>query len=128
MKYDATKRHDLLRLARDIRAVPEGSPEELLFATVLVSSRLMNFANPIIRSAMWIGRIIHRVDRFDQALLMLSKFPKVARETIENTARHALSGKDREDRNSVGGFSQREINLITDMLAAALKGEVQNNA
>ena len=41
---------------------------------------------------------------------------RLAAATIEDTARWMVDGLDREQPNSVGGFSQREINFISGLL------------
>jgi len=42
-----------------------------------------------------------------------------ARHLLTETARHIRHGKDREEASSVGGFSQREVNIMTAILRAA---------
>jgi hypothetical protein len=37
--------------------------------------------------------------------------------------RHIMSGKDREERSSVGGFSQRELNAVNNVITLLTSGE-----
>jgi hypothetical protein len=39
-------------------------------------------------------------------------YPKGVEEALYETARHIVNGKDTEDEDSVGGWSQREIDLL----------------
>jgi hypothetical protein len=40
----------------------------------------------------------------------------VVENLIDQTARHARFGTDREDNDSVGGFSQREVDALAQLL------------
>ena len=43
-------------------------------------------------------------------------------DSIAQTIAHMRHGKDREDKNSAGGFSQRELQLVTNVLAILESG------
>lgn len=44
-------------------------------------------------------------------------------DAIGQTTDHMRNGKDREDKNSVGGYSQRELQLVVNVLAIIEAGE-----
>lgn len=48
--------------------------------------------------------------------LLFLKNPNLADALITDTTDHMKYGKDTEDKDSVGGFSQREINIIENIL------------
>lgn len=44
--------------------------------------------------------------------VLYARSPNLADDLIKDTAKHMRHGHDREDATSVGGFSQREMNLM----------------
>lgn len=117
MIYDATKHDDLRRLADDIRSVPEQN--RAAFAACISALGLMK--GPIFwRVSARLVQLRHRCS-LEGAYLRLytaphREAPKVVEAVIEHTAHHARFGTDREDNDSVGGFSQREIDALAQLL------------
>lgn len=120
--YSAADKNALHRLANELRALTD--QQCAVFAAALVEARVM-FPPLIHRIPAWIW--VKR-GREELAFWMLAfKHPKfgskLARGIIENAALWAVNGQDREQSNSVGGFSQREINFIVNGLAI-LRGDI----
>ena len=72
----------------------------------------------------WVGVLVWVAKRRGKA--SLQKFLEITdgqpnstfvRDVYVQTIRHIIHGKDREDRDSVGGFSQREMDLIVTELS-----------
>lgn len=76
--------------------------------------------NDLMRGPWWfqiLARLIKIRGNYEFRMkFFYAQVPDLAHSLIDDAALHMRSGKGTEDKNSVGGFSQREINLIEDIL------------
>lgn len=110
----ATSRRDVTVLAWMVEDVSE--QDQARVAAHIIHNSLM-----IIRPWWW--RILFWLIKTRRnALVGLVHFynsqPSEARHLLTETARHIRHGVDREQASSVGGFSQREVNIMTAILKA----------
>jgi hypothetical protein len=68
-----------------------------------------------VRFAFWLLRV-RRGDVFKRFVGYFTRLPDMASEIVQQTADHAVRGRDTEDADSVGGFSQREMDAITGFI------------
>lgn len=115
--YLASSRADVERLVDDLNALPQ--PLRLVLMVQLWQHKLMLPRGWALRFMFWFAKKRHGQNAMS---LLVSIFQKKSPESVQafwdQTITHIRTGKDREDRDSVGGFSQREINLVTRILAA----------
>jgi hypothetical protein len=117
MIYRASDRDDLRRLANDIRDVP--GPNRPTLVAAINAAGLMK--GPLWwRLAARLVQLRHWCSLFDAYYRIYRaphpKAPQVVDALLDDTARHAQFGDDREDEDSVGGFSQREIDILATIL------------
>ena len=88
------------------------TPEKIRLTAFVISEGLMRAPFPI---GMLFGLVRWRHGKIGVKNVIL-KYAKdheaSVLEMFEQTLHHMVYGKDREDSDSVGGFSQREINMI----------------
>ncbi|HIV77312.1 MAG TPA: hypothetical protein H9899_07290 [Candidatus Sphingomonas excrementigallinarum] len=124
--FSAASKQDMQRLATTLRSLDDH--QKAMIAAGMVDARVM-FPPLLHRIPAWIW-----VKRGGEELMFWVRIfghPKIgvklARGIIENAARWAVSGQDREQSNSVGGFSQREVNFIVNGIAV-IRGELTAKA
>lgn len=115
--YRADNHDDLLRLSQDIRDVPEQN--RWAFAACISALGLMHGplwwrASARLVQLRWRCSLEGAYSRLYSAPHPQAR--KVVETLIDATARHARFGVDREDKTSVGGFSQRELDALTQLL------------
>jgi hypothetical protein len=112
-RYNATRRVDVVRLARNISSVPESARWKVLGHVFSMGLMRPHPLDLLMRTALWVARKklgdrgAHEFFR-----LMQVREPKAVMAWIDLTAEHVLHGRDREDELSVGGWSQREMDLF----------------
>lgn len=111
--YRATHRRDVMDLAFTLENTPEALRPTV--AAFVVQRGLM--VGP-----WWFRMLVGAINRNRPAVAIAKlrgfyvRLPNEAAHLITETARHMRHGKDREDADSVGGFSQREFDLIVAVL------------
>lgn len=128
-RYYANNTISLQQLAIYIEALPETTKSEL--ATLLTIYRVMFppiWLRAMIRVAAWWKGMAP-----DRAWFLLftgsAQGRQVAKSVVSDTVHWMLHGQDREDDDSVGGFSQREINFIANFICLKGYGErIEGNA
>jgi hypothetical protein len=110
-KIDATKREDVLLLAKCLETTPVAEWWKVL--GFVHDLGLMRFGQWPMRAALGIVR------RFRGTVGVLAFFkhlqdrtPDQVGEFMGQTIGHLLTGKDLEDPKSAGGWSQREVDLL----------------
>lgn len=110
----ASSRRDVMDLAWAVECVTV--EDETFVAAHIVMNNLM------LVSPWWWRVLFWLMKRSRNPFGVLSHFytsqPEEARHLLTETARHIRHGKDREEASSVGGFSQREVNIMTTILKA----------
>jgi hypothetical protein len=101
-------------LAEQLREVPDMCVTT--FAALIMDKGVMVPQQWWVRLPLWIA-VRRGMSRFDFWKVFYDHQPKFALDLLEATARHAIDGVDREQPNSVGGFSQREINFLANTIA-----------
>ena len=115
----ASSRSDVMDLAWALETTP--GHQDAAVAAAIISNGLM--LGP------WWFRLLVAVMRRRGApaarlRLFYERQPDEARRLIMATCRHIRHGEDREDASSAGGFSQRETDLLVQIMAdAAPKGD-----
>lgn len=78
---------------------------------------LMRFRSPLFRACLWIVvKLQGRAGLFAFFQQLQKKAPEEIDNFLQQTATHIVDGKDLEDKYSVGGLSQREMNLLLQAL------------
>ena len=113
--YSAANKNDMQRLANVLHSLHGQDAASL--AAAMVSMRVM-FPPLLYRIPAWIW-----VKRGREEMLFWARAfahprvgEKLTRAILADAARWATDGQDREDSNSVGGFSQREVNFIANAI------------
>lgn len=116
-KIDATSVEDVRLLATCFMTVPQEDKWKVLGKTYELG--LMRFRG--IQFFLWIIKKWKGSAAVYQFFKMVAeKQPEAIDNYIEDTIRHIVNGKDRSDRASVGGWSQKEIDLLLDNLTFSL--------
>ncbi|MCG7348874.1 hypothetical protein [Sphingomonas sp. ACRSK] len=120
--FSAASKQDMQRLATTLRLLTDY--QKAVIATCMVNARVM-FPPLIYRIPAWIWVKRGRDElMFWAQVFHHPKFgTKLARGIVDDAARWAVSGQDREQSNSAGGFSQREVNFIVNSIAV-IRGEM----
>lgn len=114
--YSASSMPDLMALASRLRR--QSPVVKAHLAGHLNDMRVM-FPPWFLRWAVTIGSKRKGIPEVSVWILMFRRNEqgmRLAEGVIEDTARWMVDGLDREQPNSVGGFSQREINFISGLL------------
>jgi hypothetical protein len=113
--YSAAQRTDMMELALDLRAL-RGNVAATVAAT-LIERRVM-WPGLAHRFFAWVAGKRGKTERLFYMLVYNNRRTgeKLTRSLLENAARWAVDGVDREERTSVGGFSQREVNFIAGLI------------
>ena len=114
--YASNSKTDVFRLAERIKNLNEAELRQFMPPL---------FAMGVMYPSLWFQQVLRlikwrrRVDDLGAWRLLLSqpRASKVLLNIQRATVEHIMSGKDREERNSVGGWSQREINFASNLLA-----------
>jgi hypothetical protein len=101
-------------LASNLRLLPRD--RRTVLAGYLMAEGLM-FPPIHLWPIFWVLRRIRGKQGLYNFVAILSQiYPRAIDGIIADTAKHMLDGRDTEDADSVGGFSQRELNLIVRYL------------
>ncbi len=93
----------------------KSDPTEVVLATY--SLGLMEFAGKASKATVWLIRLVRGQTGVENFLRFLwKKSPDTVHVMHYETALHSVYGKDAEDSDSVGGWSQREIDLLVDRM------------
>lgn len=106
----ANRLDDMKLLARMVRAV--APTDQYKLAAVVFDLDLMRFPWYLQPLVAWVRRRKGRAGLMTYFKTMTTKQPKFVTDFVEQTAVHIESGRDREDRDSVGGLSQREVDVL----------------
>lgn len=117
-RYSAKSRADIERLAADIENLP-------VRRKIVVGARC--FADGLMVMPLWVriclSFAVWRHGKLAAYYLWFLRMeqadPGNADDMWQQIVQHMLNGKDREDRGSVGGFSQRELDMFVGYLEAA---------
>lgn len=111
MKIKANSVTDLEILASYIRNIPKEDRCQL--AAVIVHLGLMKSPLPEVQRSIELMKETGGVKALEYFFQFLSIVdPKTLDTTLADTIKHLTEGNDIEDIDSVGGWSQREINLL----------------
>ena len=109
MTFKANSKNDIELLSILIRA-NNGSWQ---LAADICSLGLMNFKEPFIQDVIKQTREKGELGNLYTFFYMVNEIdPTIITDFIDSSAEHAISGNDTEDEDSVGGWSQREIDLL----------------
>jgi hypothetical protein len=112
--YDATSIVSVSTLANKLlsaKYLREPVPSRI--AAAIIAQRLM--LGPIWFRVLC-GFLKLRGNYENRILYFVMHVPDLANSIIDNTADWMVRGSDKEDLKSVGGFSQREVNLLVEIL------------
>jgi len=111
MRYDATKKDDVARLAHNFATTPSDDYWKVLgHVHDLGLMRFRGINGPLV----WILRKVRGTAGVLALFRILDqRVTGSMSEMMRETIMHMLTGKDREDPNSFGGWSQREIDALT---------------
>ena len=113
MTYKANSKKDVARLAQRIRDTPADNRWQL--AAEIVYLGLMNFREAPIQDIIKHARYTKNIKALYAFFTVFDVMEKqIIDFFIEDTAKHAINGNDTEDEDSVGGWSQREIDLLVE--------------
>lgn len=105
MGYSASNMDDLEQIASRIRNL---FIEEKAYMMATIYDQGLMYPKGILRIIFWIVR----KRRKNFIIQIAKKSPQILDEWVNQTIHHMINGKDVEDKNSAGGFSQREINIL----------------
>lgn len=105
----ASRLDDMKLLARMVRAVAPADQYKL--AAIVFELDLMRFPWHLQPLVAWVRRRRGR-EGLMAYFKRMSKQAGFVEDFVEQTAVHIESGRDREDRDSVGGLSQREVDAL----------------
>lgn len=111
--YSATVKGDLFEIATRLRMMT--ARMEVHVAANLVHRGLM-FGPWWFMAMVWLIRRTYTASAFQRISMWFERMPDVAGDVVNDTANHMIFGKDTEDQNSAGGFSQRELDMIVSFL------------
>jgi hypothetical protein len=110
--YSAASRIDLEYFASQMRKAGNVTKTNIV---VLVIIKKLMFPPWWLRLMLGGLRLIRGEKGVVLMLWMLSaKNPEIIETMYSQTIDHMLTGKDREERTSVGGFSQRELDMVVE--------------
>lgn len=112
--YRADSRLSVRQLAMDLLDVPIANHPAI--SATLMDRGIMAPTQLMVKFALWIVRKRGLRD-YDFWMDYYKRQPKEATNTIEQTVTHIVEGQDREEASSVGGFSQREVNTLANVIA-----------
>lgn len=111
MRYDATKKEDVARLAMNFATTPSADYWKVLGHVYDLG--LMRFRG-IVSPLVWLLRKVRGTAGVLGLFYILhTKRPDWTKEMMLETIEHMLTGKDHTDPLSFGGWSQREIDALT---------------
>lgn len=116
-KIDASSISDVRLLATALMTVPEEDKWKVLGKVVdlgLMKFRGLDFFLKLLKK--WKGS----AGVFQFFKILSEKSPKTIDIWLEDTIRHVVNGKDTSDAASVGGWSQKEIDLLLDNVTFSL--------
>lgn len=116
-KIDATSIEDVRLLATCLMTVPQEDKWKIMgkiYELDLMKLRGFGFVVGLIRK--WKGA----AGIFQFFKIVSEKSPETLDTWIEDTIRHIVNGKDATDPASVGGWSQKEIDLLLDNVTFSL--------
>lgn len=110
MEIKANSKEDIRKLAEAFRTIPR--EQYWIIMAKVHQLRLMKFTGCVgflfkymikFRGEESIFFFFNRLDKI---------YPKAVEEALYETIRHIVNGKDVQDEDSIGGWSQREIDLL----------------
>ena len=110
MRYDATKTEDVTRLAMNFATTPSSDYWRVLGHVYDLG--LMRFRGPL-GWVLRLSRLKGNAGVFQFFKILQDRFPDVVKDCMLATIDHMVVGTDKSDNRSVGGWSQREIDLLT---------------
>lgn len=113
--FDATNHWDMAHLAVMVLRTPQIGRAPLV--TGIMYGDLMRFQNWSVRFAVWMRIKVRRHNSHDVYKSLFADFPQLVDPLLRTTAAHIIVGKDTSSEDSVGGFSQREVNLLSTLVA-----------
>lgn len=113
MLVKASSRQDIEALAEAIRGVEKEASCQLAAVIVDLGLMRLRYEEPQVAGAMeMLKNVRGRRGLIDFFTFLWVLEPDTLTEFKEDIIFHILSGKDTEDSDSVGGWSQREIDLL----------------
>ena len=105
----ASNKNDLVRLAARMN---DCAQRPALSAGIVAMGLMTGWIWRWFKLVAW----VRRGDWREFVYAAMIRFPDVRDDLLRQTIHHMLTGTDREDKTSVGGFSQREIIMIEKLL------------
>jgi hypothetical protein len=115
MHFNAHDKDSVETFARTVLTLPE--PYDHSIAAGILALGLMK-APLTLRIPIWLRSLVG-TEPFVIYTAVLHKYPLLVSSILAQTYEWAINGHDRDDPLSAGGFSQREIDMITGMLELA---------
>ena len=109
-RYDATSKADMARLAKNLATTP--GPDYWMVLGHIYDLGLMKFRGPM-AWALRLSRLKGKTGVFQFFKILQDRFPDVVKDCMLSPIEHALTGTDSENPSSFGGWSQREVDLLT---------------
>lgn len=109
--YRASSREDVAALSVAMRGLSDG---DKLRGLVIVHATGLMLPRGSLRLGLWLAGLRGETRKAVFLAELYRRDPAGALLLWEQTCSHVLNGRDREDANSVGGWSQREIDLFLD--------------
>ena len=114
--YDASSLVSVSTLANKLLSAKYlREPTPSLIASAIISQGL-GFGPIWFKVFCWILKL--RGHYKTRILYFIMHAPDMANHILDTAAEWMIRGNDKEDRSSVGGFSQREIDLLVEILKA----------
>lgn len=108
-RYDATSEDDMARLAMNLATTPSDDYWRVMGHVYDLS--LMRFRGPM-ALALRLARLKGKTGVFQFFKILQDRFPATMMNCMLSTIDHVVTGTDREDQRSFGGWSQREVDLF----------------
>lgn len=124
MRIDATKRQDIELLSKCLLTAPR--EDWWRVNAVVYDLGLMKPRNTIDRFIFWIAKKMGGDDGFDRFFEILhERSPETEAKLMQSTVDWVLNGVDREDPDSAGGWSQREVDLLLSRIEFSMLRDPQ---
>ena len=108
--YRANNISDLRSLAADLNNLP--LPQKIAVGAHLLDAGLMRMSGVLLGMQWLLKRARGYKGAYAFMIRTSADHPQQFKAFWEDTSNHILNGKDTEDTDSVGGYSQREVNMI----------------
>jgi hypothetical protein len=111
--YDASDINSLRKLETAIRNLY--FKNKCVFSAFCICSNMMKAENSV-HFFIWLKKTFSRKTKLEVWSNLFYLHAELLDEFINGFVEHMLNGKDAESKNSIGGFSQREIDIITNYI------------